>query len=82
MKGFRRQLKALADDLQTDLVAAVETHLDVVRGTLDIIRSENVASESERDPAFRGRVQMEVGAAKDNMQRILEVVDALNGTRR
>jgi hypothetical protein len=70
MKEFRNRFKVLANDLQTDIEAAVETHLDVVQRTLDIIRSENAASESEQDPAFRGRVEAEIGTAKDDIRRI------------
>jgi hypothetical protein len=70
MKEFRNRFKVLANDLQTDIEAAVETHLDVVRRTLDIIRSENAALESEQDPAFRGRVEAEIGTAKDDIRRI------------
>jgi hypothetical protein len=74
MKQFRKNLNDLADGLQNDIAAAVETHLNVVRGTLDIVRSEHVASESEQDPEFRCRVGAGIEAAKENLQRILTVV--------
>jgi hypothetical protein len=70
MMEFRKGFSVLANDLQSDIVAAVETHLNVVRGTLDILRSENAALESEHDPEFRGRVEAEIRTAKDNIRRI------------
>jgi len=52
----------------------VASHLSVIEGTLDIIRSENVALESERDPEFRRRVETELRSARDEIRRIEEVV--------
>ena len=69
MKEFRNRFKVLANDLQRNIEAAVETHLDVVRRTLDIIRSENAASESEQDPEFRFRVEAKIRTAKEDIQR-------------
>lgn len=73
MNKLKDEFNTLADDLQSDVQTAVRTHLDVIRGTLDIIRSENVALESEQDPEFRGRVGAEVGRAKDKVRRIQAV---------
>lgn len=70
MKNFRNRFRVLADELQSDIEAAVETPLDGIRRTLDIIRNENAASESEQDPEFRGRVQAEIGNAKDGIRRV------------
>jgi len=57
---FRNQFRDLAESLQSDVQAAVATHLLFIKNTLDIIRNENVALESERDPEFRHRVEREV----------------------
>lgn len=58
--GFRERLHRHADELQQDLAETVSIHLDGVRGTLDLVRQQNVAEESERDPVFRNRVAVEV----------------------
>lgn len=70
MKNFRNKFTILADSLQSDIEVAVATHLDVIRETLDIVRNENAASESEQDPEFRGRVQAEVQTAQDGVRRL------------
>lgn len=74
MTKFRNRYKVLADTLQADMEIAVRTHLDVVRGTLDMIRSENIALESEQDPEFRRRVETAVETAQDDIRRIQAVV--------
>ncbi len=73
MKAFRNRFKNLADSLQRDIQATVEAHLEVIRFTLDITRSENVASESEKNPEFRGAVDAEIAVAREAIQRIQEV---------
>lgn len=70
MKKFRNRFYTLANNFQTDIEAAAETHLDVVQRTLDIVRSENAALESEQDPEFRGRVEAEIAAVKEGIRRI------------
>lgn len=74
IKGFRNSFKVLANDLQSGTEAVVETHLDVVQRTLDIIRNENAILESEQDPEFRDRVEAEIRTAKDRIRRIHTVV--------
>ena len=70
MSSFRNRFKDLANGLQNDIDAALETHLDVIRGTLDIIRTENAGTESEQDPEFRGRVEAETRTAKVNIEQL------------
>jgi len=74
MRQFRSGFRALALTFQEEVKIAVAEHLDVVRGTLDIIRTENVARESERDPAFRQRVATELAGAREVMDRVRAVV--------
>lgn len=75
MKEFRNKFKELANDLQSEIEAAVEEHLGFVRRTLDMVRNDNVALESEQDPAFRGRVGAKIGTAKNNIRRIQAAFD-------
>lgn len=60
----------MANSFQVDLRTMIESHCDVIRGTLDIIRSENIALESEKNPEFRAHVEAAVGVAKSEMGRI------------
>lgn len=60
--------------MQQSLKAAISSYLDVVRGTLDLVRSEHVAQESERDIAFRGRVIEGVTTAQQETQQLRETL--------
>lgn len=67
IEQFRNGLQQHADNLQQELSGVVSEHLDALRGTLDLVRQENVAEESERDPNFRGRVADEVAKIRGMM---------------
>ena len=51
------KIRALAFDFQTKIRGIIQVHLTHLEGTLNLVRDENVALESERDPAFRRRVE-------------------------
>ncbi|KAI0003171.1 hypothetical protein F4779DRAFT_602144 [Xylariaceae sp. FL0662B] len=70
LQEFRKSFGELAAEFQESVQDAARTHLDNIRATLDIVRSDNVALESETDPGFRARVEAEVMAAKDEMKRL------------
>lgn len=70
MSKFKNKFEDLATQLETDAWALVEDHLRGIEGTLDMVRSENIALESERDPAFRARVADEVRGAVQAIERI------------
>ena len=74
--NFKNGFKALAENLQSDIQAAISTHLSVITNTLNIVRNENVALESERDPEFRKRVEREVKAVIHEIRRIQGVVSS------
>jgi hypothetical protein len=57
MISFRNEFNAFADKLQNDIDGEVVAHLANIGETLDIIRSENVAQEAERNPEFRIHVR-------------------------
>lgn len=67
---FKNTYQSHVTELQRGIDAAVDEYLNVVRGTLDIIRDENVAEESEKDPEFRGRVENEVASAQGTIAQI------------
>ncbi len=57
---FKTNFSELAEDLGTQVREAVSTHSLVISQTIDMLRNENVALESEADPEFRQRVADEV----------------------
>lgn len=67
MRTLYRRFKGLATELQTGIQTAVETHLAAIRQTMDIVRDENVITESERDGDFRRRVEEEVGRVRTEL---------------
>ncbi|KAK8062187.1 hypothetical protein PG997_014284 [Apiospora hydei] len=77
LSRFKGGFAQIADKLQEDLQNTVALHLESVRGTLDMVRSENVALESERDPDFRARVQQRVELANIEIKRTSGVPRAL-----
>ncbi|KAK3682814.1 hypothetical protein B0T22DRAFT_444981 [Podospora appendiculata] len=74
MRAFRKKFAARATELQRNIHNAVAINLRAIRQTLDMVRDENVALESERDPVFRLRVQEQVGAARDALRQIQAVI--------
>ncbi|KAH8664648.1 hypothetical protein BX600DRAFT_464800 [Xylariales sp. PMI_506] len=70
LRDFEKGFAILATELQEKLQATVRSHLDDLKATLDMVRSENVALESEKNPEFRGRVEVCVIASKDKMESI------------
>lgn len=70
MRTLKRRFWAHSAALQNDINEVVSTHVEVIRDTLDLIRNENVAEESERDPAFRAHVVEEIAIIQREMTRI------------
>lgn len=74
-RKFARRFKELAEKLEREMKEVTLEHLHVIQGTLDIVRNENAASESEADPGFRQRIREEVTEAGSELDRILAVID-------
>lgn len=70
---FKGGYATIADKLQENLQSKIELHLENVRVTLDMVRSENVSLESESDPGFRARVQRRVELVTEEIQRVHEL---------
>ncbi|KAK0617536.1 hypothetical protein B0T14DRAFT_435213 [Immersiella caudata] len=79
MRRLRSAFKDLANDSQTEIQAEIAENLEVIKSTLDLIRSENIALESERDPGFRNRVGAELQLATKSMDKIQGVVGRTGG---
>ncbi|KAF4626102.1 hypothetical protein G7Y89_g12058 [Cudoniella acicularis] len=73
-RDFKNSFRTQAESLQTDIQTAIATHLAVIKNTLDIVRNENIALESEREPEFRGRVEREARIVKDEISRIQNAI--------
>jgi hypothetical protein len=71
---FKRDFNEIADDTQDSIDEVIESSFDSIRDTLNIVRSENIALESEKDPGFRNRVEARVKATKDEMERLYAVI--------
>ncbi|KAK4249146.1 hypothetical protein C7999DRAFT_39705 [Corynascus novoguineensis] len=68
MRKFKCNFGELATQLDSDVLASVEEYLEDIENTLDMIRSENVVQESERDPEFKARVAHEA----DELEKAME----------
>ncbi|KAL0931975.1 Nuclear GTPase SLIP-GC 3 [Colletotrichum truncatum] len=76
MKEFRKRLYSSTRELRDNLQTTIQRHLEIISSTMDIIRSENVATESEENPELRHLLDSEVTAIRDQMQQIQETIDA------
>ncbi|KAJ3496224.1 hypothetical protein NLG97_g2818 [Lecanicillium saksenae] len=65
----------LADSLQSNVTAAVDSYLTAVHSTLDMVRNENAALESQRDLEFHSRVRNAVEKAKRELQTIRDQIE-------
>lgn len=75
MRNFRKSFNQLAKVAQEKIDTVVSTYLASIHGTLKIILSENVALESEQDPAFRHRVDEAVRVSKAKIEEIKAEID-------
>ena len=75
MRDFRDLFNAKVDQVQGEMEAAVASHLNSVRETLDLVRSENSCRESTQNPVFRDMVAGEVNTSMESIERIRGVID-------
>ncbi|GJC81468.1 hypothetical protein ColLi_04306 [Colletotrichum liriopes] len=74
MRDFRARLNTSADDLQDGLQGLLRKHLRIFGATLDLIRDENVATESEENPELRRCLEVELAWAREQLERMEEVM--------
>ncbi|CEJ81031.1 hypothetical protein VHEMI01183 [[Torrubiella] hemipterigena] len=67
---------ALAEAVGIATASSMDDYVAKVGRSLNIIRDQNVASESGRDPAFRRRVEEAVGIAQDIMSGVEDRIRA------
>lgn len=75
MTEFKRRMRLLADHVQTELRAIVHYGLTAIVAVLNLIRDENVATESEENPALRRRLEQEITVIKEQMGRIIDIME-------
>ncbi|UQC76138.1 uncharacterized protein CLUP02_17649 [Colletotrichum lupini] len=73
--GFKSRMRLLADNVQTELQAIVRDGLAAITSVLDLIRNDNVATESEENPELRRRLEQEIATIKERMRRIMDIMD-------
>ncbi len=74
-REFKREFFTLADDLGQRVQVVTSTHALVIKQTIDMLRNDNVALESDSDPEFRMRLAEEterIAFALQDVQRAVE----------
>ncbi|KAK1447563.1 hypothetical protein CMEL01_09402 [Colletotrichum melonis] len=75
MIEFKSRMRLLADNVQTELQAIVRDGLAAITSVLDLIRNDNVATESEENPELRRRLEQEIATIKERMRRIMDIME-------
>ncbi|RYC53741.1 hypothetical protein CHU98_g12467 [Xylaria longipes] len=70
LKSFKSGFNGHIDNAQERIRETVGSQFDAIKDTLQIVRSDNAALESEMDPEFRGRVQARLETTKEEMERV------------
>ncbi|KAI7770499.1 hypothetical protein LZL87_002870 [Fusarium oxysporum] len=70
MRSLKDSFQANSEATQAKIQEATMEYLRVIEGRFDLVRSENVARESEQDPDFRLRVDQVARAGRETMQRV------------
>lgn len=70
MLSLKAKFQESAAQLERNARMLARQHLDVFKSTLNMLREENVALESERDPGFRDRVAESVASVQVDLRRI------------
>ncbi|KAI0467376.1 hypothetical protein F4859DRAFT_494186 [Xylaria cf. heliscus] len=70
LKSFKSGFNSHVDKAQERIRETVGSNFNAIKDTLEIVRSDNVALESEMDPEFRGRVECRIEVTKKEMGRV------------
>ena len=74
MRSLKDSFRANSEATQTKIQEATKEYLRVIEERFDLVRSENVARESEQDPDFRLRVDQVARTGRETMQRVHQVI--------
>jgi hypothetical protein len=73
MRKARDEFEGMAGELQAGVEEVIETHVQHIRETLDILRSDHEVEEEDGvDAAFRDRVEAAVRTSQAKIRRIQE----------
>ncbi|KAI0472369.1 hypothetical protein F4859DRAFT_522291 [Xylaria cf. heliscus] len=75
LRNSRAEFNALTSTLEGRVRETVAEHAALIVETLDIVRGDNAAPEADEDPAFRGRVEGEVGRVRGLMRTLITTGD-------
>ncbi|EXF77774.1 hypothetical protein CFIO01_03095, partial [Colletotrichum fioriniae PJ7] len=75
MTEFKSRMRLLADNVQTELQAIVRAGLAAITSVLDLIRTDNIATESEENPELRRRLEQEIVTIRERMRRIIDIME-------
>ncbi|KAI0865909.1 hypothetical protein F4860DRAFT_458178 [Xylaria cubensis] len=76
LKRFKKGFEGHVNNCQELIQDVLNSHYDAIWDTFQIIRNDNVALESEKDPEFRGRVRSTLEVMKEKMERVQSVLTA------
>ncbi|TRX89955.1 hypothetical protein FHL15_009227 [Xylaria flabelliformis] len=76
LKRFKRGFEGHVNNCQELIQDVLNSHYDAIWDTFQIIRNDNVALESEKDPEFRGRVKSTLDVTKERMERVQSILTA------
>ncbi|KAF5708726.1 hypothetical protein FGLOB1_6265 [Fusarium globosum] len=74
MGSLKDSFRTKSEATQAKIQEATVEYLRVIEQRFDLVRSENVARESEQDPDFRIRVEQIARAGRETMQRVHQVI--------
>ena len=74
MRSLKDSFRANSEATQAKIQEATMEYLRVIEERFDLVRSENVARESEQDPDFRLRVDQVARTGRETMQRVHQVI--------
>ncbi|OAA41248.1 Dynamin, GTPase domain protein [Cordyceps fumosorosea ARSEF 2679] len=76
MQKLRTGFKELATTAQNDVTAAVKSYLSEIGKTMNLLRDENTAVESQRDIAFHERVSDALKTSQETLRDISRPIEA------
>ncbi|KAI0546704.1 hypothetical protein F4679DRAFT_403678 [Xylaria curta] len=76
LKRFKKGFEDHMNNSEELIQEVLGFHYDAIWDTFQIIRNDNVALESEKDPEFRGRVKSTLEVTEERMKRVQSILIA------
>ncbi|KAI0183617.1 hypothetical protein EV127DRAFT_352330 [Xylaria flabelliformis] len=74
LKRFKKGFEGHVNNCQELIQDVLSSHYDAIWDTFQIVRNDNVALESEKDPEFRGQVKSKLEVTKERMERVQSIL--------